>query len=184
MFSFLRVSLFLVFFLVHGRGAPSPTFSAYFGQIGVSTLPYGKGFIFDSVYRHLFELDITVGQGEQAPKLSCAKFQSKSRQRRSIDLQQLCPEPDFDYDFEDLSSVEEEKLWVNLRVVPDCLDYASEQCVLRTMVTPNFTLTWYRRVNATNGQAYVESTWKVFPEPQGKRLFKIIDQQYETTNTS
>ena len=57
-----------------------------------------------------------------------------------------CPDSNFlSSNHTDPISREEEQHWLNMRTVPDCLDIISEQCILRQLVTPNFTLTWYRR---------------------------------------
>ena len=182
MFSHFKVCL-VYFVVLFVQGLPSPRiFSPYFGQMGITTISYGKGLIFDSVYRHLFELDISLGQSNQLPSLDCGKFSVSTRSKRSLEDTYIeCPDSNFlSSNHTDPISREEEQRWLNMRTVPDCLDIISEQCVLRQLVTPNFTLTWYRRKDQKQNKAYIEKSWEVYPQPRSDSYFKIISYADKT----
>ena len=186
MFAFTRVShslipLTLIFaiLVLSARSAGARNAARMFlGALGLRTQPYGKGFIFESVYKHLFEVDLGIVSNRTIAPLNCSRFESahKLRARRSttVETNLACPDPDFTYLETDHLSQEEESYWLALPEMPDCLDRVSSRCLLRELRTPQFSLKWHKRFNSTDRRSYVERSFEIFPVARGNATYKII----------
>lgn len=175
----------------------------YLAIFGLKEIPFGSGYQFKNLYKVRIKFDVNISDFPEPETLDCERYGLKkqsteeepayasSRRKRSVDETfrmdglTICQ---YRFDPRDrqmmIDSEKEEEFWQEQVMTGKrevfCDSGFGENCLLRRIHMPNFTVSWYRRYLFREKRFLIEPSYVIYNPPKRVAISKEIMYRSES----